>query len=156
MPRIDDDYGPFEVDQHIVAQCRYYVGRIGSRFYEILKQEKKITGVRCKTCEKVYWPPRSTCGRCFSLLGEQDLVPIGPTGTLETFTRIAYEEPVHPKKGPLVYGLIKLDGADSAVAHLIDNVDYDGLQIGMRMQPVFSVNPGGTILDINYFEPVEA
>ncbi|MBT8338776.1 MAG: Zn-ribbon domain-containing OB-fold protein [Desulfatitalea sp.] len=149
-----DTYGPFEVDQQIVAKCRYYVGQIGGRFYELLGKERKITGVRCETCDKVYWPPRSTCGRCFSMLGEKDLVVIGPEGTLETFTRIAYEEPVHPKKGPLIYGVIRLDGAGSGMAHLIGGVDYDALKIGMRMRPVFNRDPKGTMLDIDHFEPV--
>lgn len=148
------DYGPFEVDQQIVAKCRYYVGKIGTRFYEALGKEKTICGVKCKTCNKVLWPPRATCGRCFSELSEDDLVSIGPEGTLETFTRIEYSEPVHPKQGPLVYGVIKLDGADSGITHLIDEVDYDNLKVGMRMVAVISDSPNGNILDITYFKPV--
>ncbi len=155
MPE-EKEYGPFEVDQHIVAKCRYYVGKIGSQFYEKLKSENKITGVNCKTCDKVYWPPRATCGRCFAALSEADLVEIGPEGTLETFTRIDYHEPVHPQKGPLVYGVIKLDGADSGIAHLIDEVDYEKLACGMRMIPVFSDTPAGNILDIKYFKPFDS
>lgn len=153
MPE-QNNYATFEVDQHIVAKCRYYVGSIAARFYELLASERKITGVNCKTCQKVFWPPRATCGRCFSALTEEDLVEIGPEGTLETFTRIEYEEPVHPKQGPLVYGVVKLDGADTGMAHLIKVDDYHALKTGMRMKPVFSENREGIILDIMHFEPV--
>lgn len=146
-------YEHFEVDQHIVAQCRYYVGKIGSRFYEALGDEKKILGVKCQTCDSVYWPPRATCGRCFAVLSETDLVEIGPRGSLETFTKIDYHEPVHPRKGPLIYGVIKLEGADSGLAHLIGEADFDKLYIGMPMTPVFSETPKGNILDIEYFKP---
>ena len=146
-------YEHFEVDQRIVAQCRYYVGNIAGRFYETLANEKKILGVSCRTCRKVYWPPRATCGRCFSKLSEDDLVEIGPEGSLETFTKIEYHEPVHPRKGPLIYGVIKLSGADCGMAHLVGEVDFEELHVGMPMKPVFSKSPEGNILDIAYFKP---
>jgi uncharacterized OB-fold protein len=147
------DPGIFEVDQHITANSRYFAGTIGSLFYTTLRDEKRILGIRCKTCNKVLWPPRSTCGRCFSQLGENDLVEIGPTGTLETFTRIEYSEPVHPKAAPLIYGIIKLDGADTGMTHLIDGVPFNALHIGMRMKPVFAEQRKADILDIAYFMP---
>jgi uncharacterized OB-fold protein len=153
MPE-QNEYGTFEVDQHIVAECRYYVGAIATQFYELLGSKRKLTGVNCKTCKKVFWPPRATCGRCFSALTEVDLVEIGPEGTLETFTKIDYNEPVHPKQGPLVYGIVKLDGADTGMPHLIKTEDFDTLKTGMRMKPVFSENREGNILDIMHFEPV--
>lgn len=149
-----NEYGVFEVDQHIVANCRYYVGKVGSRFYRELDEERKITGVNCKTCGKVFWPPRATCGKCFGVLTEADMVEIGPEGTLETFTKINYTEPVHPDGCTQVYGIVKLDGADTGMAHMIQVEDYDSLETGMRLKPVFSESPNGNILDIKYFEPI--
>jgi len=143
--------GPFEVDQHITANSRYFAGTIGSLFYTILRDEKRIMGVHCRTCNRVLWPPRKTCGRCFSQLAKDDLVEIGPNGTLETFTRIEYSEPVHPKQAPLIYGIIRLDGADSGMTHLVEGVPFESLHIGMRMKPVFAEERKGDILDIAYF-----
>lgn len=151
----DKIYGPFEVDQHITAHSIYYAGKMGSRFYTTLRDEQKILGVRCEKCNKVYWPPRTTCGRCFSQLSEDNLVEIGPTGTLETYTMVTYTEPVHPRKAPFIYGIIKLDGADTGMAHFIDEVDYTQLHVGMRMQPVFAGERKANILNIAYFKPVE-
>jgi len=148
-----NEYRIFEVDQHITAHSRYFAGTIGSLFYTTLRDETRILGVRCKACDKVLWPPRSTCGRCFSRLGESDLVEIGPNGTLETFTRIEYSEPVHPKAAPLIYGIIKLDGADTGMTHLINGVPFNALYIGMRMKPVFAEQRKADILDIAYFRP---
>jgi uncharacterized OB-fold protein len=150
MSKIKDPE-PFEVDQHITAHSRYFAGTIGSLFYTTLRDEKRILGSRCKTCNRVLWPPRGTCGRCFSQLTESDVLEIGPDGTLETFTRIAYSEPVHPKQAPLIYGIIKLDGADTGMTHLIDGVPFETLHIGMRMKPVFAEERKGDILDIAYF-----
>ncbi len=150
----ETNYEIFEVDQHITAHSRYFAGKMGSLFYRTLRDEKKIMGVNCKKCNKVFWPPRSTCGRCFSQLAESDMVEIGPQGTLETFTLITYSEPVHPRTAPFIYGIIKLDGADTGMAHIIDEVDFDDLSIGMRMEPVFEEERKGTILDIRHFKPV--
>lgn len=150
----EKEYGPFEVDQHITAHSRYYVGKIGSVFYTKLRDEKKILGVKCVKCNKVFWPPRGVCGRCFSQLPDADLVEIGPNGTLQTFTLITYEEPVHPRKAPFIYGIIKLDGADTGMAHLIDEVAFEELKIGMRLQPVFAEERNGNILDISHFKPL--
>ncbi|MBU2552278.1 MAG: Zn-ribbon domain-containing OB-fold protein [Proteobacteria bacterium] len=148
------DYGVFEVDQHITAHSRYYAGWMGSHFYIRLRDEKKIHGVRCESCAKVFWPPRSTCGRCFSQLTADDLVEIGPEGTVETFTRVDYEEPVHPRRAPLIYAVITLDGADTGMAHFLGEVDFDRIEIGMRVRPVFAEERKGHILDIAYFKPV--
>ena len=150
----EKEYGPFEVDQHITAHSRYYAGKVGSLFFTTLRDKKKILGIRCRKCRQVLWPPRGICGRCFSLLSEADMVQIGPNGTLETFTRVNYSEPVHPRKAPFIYGIIKLDGADTGIAHFIDEVDYGQLHAGMRMQPVFADERNGDILDISHFKPL--
>ncbi|MEA3221822.1 MAG: Zn-ribbon domain-containing OB-fold protein [Thermodesulfobacteriota bacterium] len=148
----DKAYEPFEVDQHITANSTYYAGDMGSRFYIALRDKRKILGVRCPKCNKVYWPPRSTCGICFSKLSE--MVEIGPCGTLETFTLVTYSEPVHPRKAPFIYGIVKLDGADTGMAHFIDEVDFSKIHIGMRVRPVFAKERKGNILDIQYFKPI--
>ncbi|MEW6529971.1 MAG: Zn-ribbon domain-containing OB-fold protein [Thermodesulfobacteriota bacterium] len=150
----DRDYEIFEVDQHIVAHSKYYAGRMGSRFYLTLRDEKKILGIRCANCERVYWPPRSTCGRCFSQLSEDKMVEIGPRGTVETFTLVTYSEPVHPRKSPFIYGIIRLDGADTSIVHFIDEVEFEKVQIGMRVRPVFAETRNGNILDITHFRPL--
>jgi uncharacterized OB-fold protein len=150
----DMEYGPFEVDQHITAHSRYCAGKIGSLFYTMLRDEEKILGVKCARCNKVFWPPRETCGRCFSKLSEADMVEIGPNGTLETFTLVTYKERIHPREAPFVYGIIRLDGADTGMAHFIDEVPYEELKIGMKVRPVFSEERRGNILDIKHFKPL--
>jgi len=153
MPE-DRDSEVFEVDQHIVAHSRYYAGRMGSRFYVTLRDEKRIMGTRCAKCDRVFWPPRSTCGRCFSQLSENEMVEIGPNGTVETFALVTYSEPVHPRQPPFIYGIIRLDGADTSIVHFIDEVDFENVAIGMRVRPVFAEPRHGNILDIAHFRPV--
>ncbi|HOD29061.1 MAG TPA: Zn-ribbon domain-containing OB-fold protein [Syntrophales bacterium] len=145
-------YEPFEVDQHLTANSRYYAGRMGSRFYVALRDQQKILGAKCPKCNKVLWPPRSTCHVCFSEMTET--VEIGPLGTVETFTVVTYNEPVQPRKAPFVYAVIRLDGADTGMAHFLDEVDLDEVHIGMRVRPVFAPERKGNILDIRYFKPL--
>jgi uncharacterized OB-fold protein len=145
-------YPPFEVQQRIRANSLYYAGKMGSLFYVNLRDQEVIVGAKCPKCNKVFWPPRSTCGLCFSELTE--VVEIGPLGTLETFTLVTYSEPMHPRRGPLVFGVIKLDGADTGITHFIDETEYEKIHIGMRVKPVFAREKKGNILDIQYFKPI--
>ena len=139
---------PFEVKQHMKANSRYYAGKMGSLFYVNLRDEKTLVGARCPKCNKVLCPPRSTCGVCFSELTE--IVEIGPAGTVESFTEVTYSETIHPRKAPFIYGVIKLDGADTGIAHFIDAKD---VTIGMRVTAVFEEDRKGNILDIKGFVP---
>lgn len=142
----------FEVDQRLTAHGTYWAGKMGTRFYTALRDKQKILGSPCRTCNKVFWPPRSICTFCFSEL--KDVVEIGPRGTVETFTLVTYSESIHPRSAPFLYAVIKLDGADTGMAHFLDEVEIDKVHIGMRVQPVFAKDRKGNILDIQYFKPI--
>ena len=144
----------FEVDQHITANSRYYAGRMGSEAYVRLRDEQKIMGARCDACNLVYWPPRSTCGRCFGQIPMKNLLEIGPEGTVETFTLVNYSEPIHPKKAPFILAVVKLDGADTGLTHYLAGIEFEQAQEGLRVRPVFKDERKGEILDIDHFEPV--
>ena len=149
-----DISAPFEVEQHITAHSRYYAGQAGSRFYRVLRDEMRILASPCRHCDIVYWPPRTTCGRCFARLEPENMVEVGPQGTVETFTRVAYEEPVHPLPAPFFYVVIKLDGADTGMAHFLAEIDFEKVEVGLRVEAVFAKERQGNILDIKYFRPL--
>lgn len=149
------DSAIFEVEQHIVAQGRYFAGRVGSCFFTALRDEKKILGITCAKCNLVLWPPRSTCGRCFSELRIEDMREIGPEGVLEAFTVVNYDELIHPRKAPFMYGIVRLDGASTGMPHFIDEVDHERVEIGMRVTAVFADSRKGHILDIRHFRPLK-
>ena len=97
-------------------------------------------------------PPKIKCIECYEDMN--DWVKLPGTGTLETYTVVHYEEPIHPKKAPLIYGVIKLDGADTGIAHLIDEVEPDQVKVGMRMEMVLAEEREANIMDIKYFRPI--
>ncbi len=134
----------------------YSIGMIGSKFFEEIKN-KKILGIKCPECKKVYVPPRKVCGPCFKEMNE--FVEVGPGGTIGTFTILRYEF-IDPETGerkpvPYGYGFIKLDGADTLFQHYIDITNESGLQIGARVEAVFVDEPKGVIRDIQHFRIVD-
>jgi len=133
---------------------RYAAGPIATRFYDALEQQRKILGIRCDSCRRVYLPPRAVCGTCFRSM--HDWVELKNEGEVLNYTIVHYQEPIHPAKAPFAYALIKLDGADTAFIHLLGDVDLDHVRIGMRVKAVFADPPTGNILDISHFRPVSA
>lgn len=130
----------------------HYAGRTRSRFLVELRDNKRIMGTKCQICNRVYVPARSICYVCFKPMDEW--VEVSNEGTLVTYTVVHQAEPPYPVETPFVYGIIKLDGADTDMAHIIGEVNPKKLRIGMRMQVVFKEERVGSILDIKYFKPI--
>jgi len=129
------------------------MGATTSRFFIEIRDNQKITGIRCPHCNVVFVPPRTTCGRCFAQLHEW--VEVGPQGTLETYAQVRYSTPVQPAAAPFYYGIIKLDGADTGLPHMVGGLMGKEPRIGMRVQAVFREERKGNMLDILYFKPVK-
>jgi hypothetical protein len=143
----------FVVDGKMALPYQYFAGTVGSTFLVALRDEKKILGIRCEKCNKVFIPPRATCERCFSDLRDK-WVELPGTGVVTGFTVVRYEEPFQPKKPPYVLALIKLDGADTPLVHVLECGDPAELQIGLKVRAVFAENRTRSILDISHFAPV--
>ncbi|MCH7910348.1 MAG: DNA-binding protein [Candidatus Hydrogenedentes bacterium] len=118
----------------------FAAGKIGSRFLIGLRDEQTIFGSRCTSCSKVACPPRLTCPAC--LESESTFVEVGPDGTLLSLTETA---------GQGVYGLVLLDGADTALLHRLLG-DFDRYVIGTRVTACFAAERIASILDLEGFE----
>lgn len=136
----------------IKVPYKWYVGEVGSKFLTGLRDDKEFWGTKCPKCSKVYVPPVKNCGECFTLT--EEWVKVKDTGTLESFTVVDYSHAMQPVKTPIVYGLVKLDGADGSILHMIGDVKKEDLKIGMKVKAVFADKREGTILDIKHFTPV--
>lgn len=145
---------PFIVPGRLYVPYFNYYGTLASEFYRQLRDNKKIMGVKCPTCQKVYVPPRSVCAICFNNLNK--LVEVSPQGTVQTYTVIyyTYSPSYQPADIPYACGIIQLDGADSGLCHLLGEVEPDKIAMGMRVEAVFKDKREGNILDIKYFRPV--
>jgi len=146
--------GTLAYPSRIRLSYTWHVGKVGSRFYQAIRDHCQIMGTRCPQCERVYVPPRETCPRCFVDAGEW--VEVGDAGTLLTYTVTRYSVPgIQPQEPPFALGVIQLDGASTGLVHLLGEIDPHDITIGMRMKAVFREQREGNYLDIAYFKPHE-
>ncbi len=149
LPEISDEL--VHVDVVAYTSFTVSVGATGTKFLKTIRDEKKIMGIKCPSCSKVYVPPRTHCPTCFDRMSEW--VDLSGKGTLTSYTVVRYEEPYLPRTVPFAYGVIQMDGADVGMAHILGEVDLDKIEVGMRLEPVFKEEREGSILDIDYFKP---
>ena len=144
---------PMVHESRIKVPYSWSVGETGSRFLTEIRDHKRILGKSCGECKTVYVPPKKMCPRCFVDTG--DWVEVGPKGKLTTFTIVRYSNTLQPRKAPLVYGIVQLDGGSTGLVHMLAEVEPEQVRSGMRVEPVFEDKRTGHILDIAYFRPVE-
>jgi hypothetical protein len=142
----------YEVPGKLEIPYKYMAGKTGSLFLTTLRDHKKIMATRCDKCKTVFVPPRSVCDRCYKPIDKW--VEVGPAGAVTSFTVVRYWEPHLPMKPPFVMALVKLDGADTSLTHLLAEVKPEDVHIGLRVQPVFADQRKARITDIAYFKPM--
>ncbi len=143
----------FVVDGKLALPYTYFVGRVGSKFLTTIRDEKKIMGIKCNSCNTVYIPPRQNCDVCMVDI-KDNWVDVKDTGEITNFTIVRYEDKHLPKKPPYILAMIKLEGADSPMAHIVEGVDLDKVKVGLKVKAVYAEEPVDTFLSIDHFEPV--
>jgi len=133
------------------------MGKYVSKFMTELRDNKRIVGVRCPKCKKVYVPPRQVCGDCFVPM--EEIVPLSGKGSIYCFTVLSFGfvDPDTGKQRPVPYtwAFIALDGADTCLPHFVDLADPKRLKVGMRVEAVFEDKRRGHLLDIKHFKVIE-
>ena len=122
-------------------------GPVMSKFFEALGQQK-ILGTK------------STAGKVFSPAAEFDpetneplkeMVEVGPGGVVESFSWIENPQHHHLIKEPFAFALIKLDGADTSMLHMVTQCNEADLRIGSRVKANWSEIQEKRITDIKFF-----
>lgn len=133
----------------------YNAGYYVSQYLRELKEKRRILGVKCPKCQKVYVPPRVVCSQCF--VKTKEFVPVSDIGTVMAFcvVTVPYTNPNtgEPKRLPFTCAYIKLNGSDSNIMHCLEEVDEKKIRTGMRVQAVFSeIRTGDHFTDIKHFK----
>jgi uncharacterized protein len=89
-------------------------------------------------------------------LPPEDLVEVGPTGTVLSWSWLPSPLAGQPLGRPFGWALIRLDGADTALLHAVDAGSAAAMRTGMRVRPRWADERVGSIRDIACFEPGEA
>ncbi len=142
----------FVVEGKLALPYSYFAGRVGSKFLTTIRDEKKIMGIKCNRCSKVFVPPRQTCDVCMEDIRD-NWVDVKNTGEVTNFTVVRYNDKHLPKKAPYILAMIRLDGADTSLVHVVEGIEPEQAQIGMKVQAVFAKETTSTILDIDHFAP---
>ncbi len=85
-----------------------------------------------------------------------DFVEVGPAGQVTSWSWVAEPRPYHPLKHAFAWALIKLDGADTSMLHIVDAGSADRMRSGLRVRPRWRDKREGEIGDIACFEPEAA
>ncbi|MCX5914168.1 MAG: OB-fold domain-containing protein [Deltaproteobacteria bacterium] len=142
------------VDVPYSYNAGYYLGQ----YLRELEKNKRIIGVKCPKCKRVYVPPRVVCNQCFVKM--EEFVPVSDKGTVTAFTvvTVPYTDPNtgEPKKLPFTCAYVRLDGTDSNLMHCLEELDDKKIKAGMRVQAVFSEKrTGDHFTDIKHFKKIE-
>lgn len=127
-------------------------GIAGSRFLTELRDNKRIMGTKCNKCQRILIPPRIYCEECFG--DDLQWINVGTKGEIATFGVSYFSTDGKPLETPWMLGIIHMEGCNSGLVHLIDEVDPDEIEIGMKVEAVFKEERVGSILDIAYFRPI--
>jgi uncharacterized protein len=83
-----------------------------------------------------------------------ELVPVGPEGTVTTWSWAPQPLEGQPLPHPFAWALIRLDGADTAMLHAVDAGSAAAMRTGMRVRPRWAEHRTGDIRDIVCFAPL--
>jgi uncharacterized OB-fold protein len=125
------------------------VGPVIGRFLAGLK-EGRIEGVRAAD-GRVLVPPTEYDPDTGEAVADE-WVEVGPVGEVMTWAWLAEPRSNNPLDRAFAWALIKLDGADTALLHVVDAGDESAMRTGMRVRARFREEREGVITDIEAFE----
>ena len=127
------------------------VGPIIGRFMTGLR-DGRIEGIRTAS-GRVVAPPIEYDPDTGESLSADDMVAVGPGGVVTTWTWVAAPRAKHPLDHPFAWALIRLDGADSGLLHVVDAGDESRMRTGMRVTAQWREERVGEINDLACFVP---
>ena len=139
------------VESTITFPYKRSLGPVLGAFMTALTEERLI-GIRDGDrvlCPPLEWDPRTAAEL------QHDFVDVGPAGTVETWSWVDHPTEQHPLDRPFAFAAIRLDGADSALLHVVDSGTRDAMSMGMRVAPRWRAERKGHITDIEAFVPGE-
>lgn len=123
------------------------VGPVIGRFLTELRG-RRLVGIRGSDGRVLVPPPESDPYTGASL---SEFVNVGPGGEVVSWVWVAKPRAKQPLDKPFAYALIKLDGADTPMLHVVDASESQ-MRTGMRVKPRWRAETTGYITDIECFE----
>ena len=115
-------------------EYRYTAGQATTRFLRGIAR-KQILGERCGRCGKVILPPRGSCPSCGVPTSEQ--VELPDRGIVTTFCVVNVKFSGSAMELPYVCATVLPDGGDMGLFGMIQEVPFDQVRMGMRVEAVW-------------------
>lgn len=149
-----DPTSPMHWRGDMQADYMYPSGIAGDKFFNHLKEKDTFLATKCKTCNKVLFPPRLYCEDCFNEIPESDWMEVPSSGTVRIYTVAKLNAHGEKMQEPKVIALIDIDNTDGALLGIIKTNDYEkdfsGLKVKANLRP--KGKREGTLKDILYWE----
>ncbi|MFT5197162.1 MAG: putative OB-fold protein [Cellvibrionaceae bacterium] len=137
--RSPDPWGDFREIEIIglewVQKYKHSLGKY-SKFFLAL-EEGKFLATRCQGCEYTWSPPRPACPNC---LRPTSWVELSGRGELVSWSVLHFAPKMLADRlsTPYVLAYVKLEGADTLFAHLLQNFgELEDLRYGLPVQVVY-------------------
>lgn len=128
------------------------VGTVMGRFFTGLR-DGRIEGIRARD-GRVLVPPTEYDPDTGDEL--DSFVEVGQSGVVTTWAWVHEPRDQHLLDHPFAFALVKLDGADTAMLHMVDAGDEARMATGMRVKVRWRDERVGEIHDIVCFVPEDA
>ncbi len=99
-----------------------------------MPQRYRLEAAKCKTCGKIFFPPRLVCNKCGSEKFEQIVLP--ENGEIVTFTIIRVAPAQFETEVPYAIAIVELENGVRLTTQVVD-CDPDNLVIGDKVKLVF-------------------
>jgi uncharacterized OB-fold protein len=141
------------IEHHVLEYPGGYTRSVGpalGRWFTGLR-DGRLVGVRTQD-GRVMVPPTEYDPVTGAALDE--FVEVGPAGVVEAWTWVA--EPVagkHHLATPFAFALVRPDGADVPMVHVVDVASAEAMSVGMRVAPRWKAERVGYVTDLEAWVP---
>jgi uncharacterized OB-fold protein len=145
---------PMHAEQAMEFPYKHSTGETVGRFLAGLKEQKRIWGQRVAG-QGVVVPPTGYSE--IDASPSTEWVAVADVGTVTACAVVHHPiDRLHPVAQPFAFVLVRLDGADTALAHIV-TADLARLKVGARVQAVWAADEQrrGHVRDIESFRIID-
>jgi len=128
---------------------RRSLGPVLGAFFTGLR-DRRLVGARTPR-GRVLMPPQEWDPETGEPVNE--IVPVGESGVVTSWAWVYAPRRHHPLERPFAFALIRLDGADTALLHVVDAGEPSRIRSGLRVRARWRAETVGSIRDLECFVP---
>ena len=106
-----------------------------ARMWREFPQRYRLEAAQCDGCQKVLYPPRTSCPKCGG--GQFSMVNLPRNGKIVTFTVVRVPPAGFTEQTPLPIALVELENGVRLMVQIGDVENPDSLEIGQRVRLEF-------------------